>query len=251
MGIQFTAKSESDRDLNDVKELMSPVALECQLPWKRNACPQESEPVCSMATHLLPDDTTPELSQIPSWADNLDYNHIPAVSPRASTHTDAPNTNDQLNKSNNNSASRLDSDIEMVTISAPLVPTIQIDSPSSSSNNLLMKGTLCPPYLSSNISEETSPPKILKNGASPDVSSPSGTDSTQEVHSDEEVEIKPFGKVPMSSKFSNSKLAREHSPPPPSPGLSDNEESSSAGGSGSHVVFVLSQNDDAFDEEDV
>ncbi|KAF6017414.1 Nhe2 [Bugula neritina] len=109
MGIQFTAKSESDRDLNGVfptyiyaltyhfiikvaivKELMSPVALECQLPWKRNACPQESEPVCSMATHLLPDDTTPELSQIPSWADNLDYNHIPAVSPRASTHTDAP-----------------------------------------------------------------------------------------------------------------------------------------------------------------
>lgn len=56
----------------DAEEVLAPVALECQLPWKRDSC----GPIRSMASHQLPDDDRPNLATVPSWADNLDYNHL-------------------------------------------------------------------------------------------------------------------------------------------------------------------------------
>lgn len=213
-GIEFTVKSGSNNDVADYKEPLSPVALECQLPWKRVVCPQETGPVTSMASHLLPNDNTPEVSQVPSWADNLDYNHIPAVSPRAANGVGLPATNGRLNTSNNNSTSNLQSDNwELPSLrerrGVPLIPTIKIDSPKCSLNNLLMA---VDPYPASK--DSVGRPS---NGSTSDSTASSSTqplsDSEYDESDDEEVEIIPFGKVPLSSHGSVPLLNHRSSSP--------------------------------------
>ena len=233
-GIQFTARAGSNFDVSDSKEAMKPVALECQLPWKRSACPQETEPVSSIASHQLPNDNVPELAQLPSWADNLDYNHIPAISPRPSVVT--PTQNGRLNTSNNNSGSQLETVVEQPTKSIPLIPTITIDSPAPSTNNLLAAD----PYTAVNGSADLVSFELQSNSSSSD--SPTNVLPETESEDDEEVEIKPFGKVHMSSNGSAPKLSGRRSPP------TNVRDQSADERNGNAVVFSL--NDENSSEED-
>lgn len=209
---------------------MSPVALECQLPWKRNVCPQdEKEPMSSLASHALPNDNKPALSQVPSWANNLDYNHISAVSPRSDMEDSRPTQNGhgRLNSSNNNSSAGLDEYGASHRRSdgarkLPQVPTISVHSPKASANDLLLM-------------------RANGNGAfntDTDSSELTGHDEAtpRSESDDDEVEIKPFGKIQMSSRDSSVKLKNRHNSPSPS---EEETEDAAAPPRGKGVMFSL------------
>ena len=246
-GIEFTARSGSSSDVNDSKEIMSPVALDCQLPWKRSVCPQETEPVSSITSHSFPNDNQPALAQLPSWADNLDYNHIPALSPRPNVQV--PTQNGQLNTSNNNSSSKLSSNQGAEPTAngrvPPLIPTIKIDSPSA--NNLLSMPS--DPYLQTNGAVDrpsTSPVSFSTGSDSPSselTGSSSNPPASSESEDDEEVEIKPFGKVFLNSKGSVPRFSGVHES---TEEISDKQQASESNGKA--VMFSLNNEDSSGDE---
>ncbi|XP_067935263.1 probable Na(+)/H(+) antiporter nhx-9 isoform X2 [Watersipora subatra] len=242
-GIEFTVRSGSNGDVGDGKEHIAPVALECQLPWKRSASSQDAGPVTSLATHQLPNDNKPELAQLPSWADNLDYNHIPVVSPRPAS--EIQTHNGRLNASNNNSNSSINcSGLSGAMETANPVPTITIDGPKSSANNLVvvadpstsLNGGAVPPSTNQTAFSLASDSQESDSTGSSGYQPPSS-----ESEDDAEVEIKPFGKVPMSSRSSAARLARKSTPPI----TTVNEHNSELNGNA--VKFTLSDGDDSDD----
>ena len=185
-------------------------------------CPQETEPISSMESHLLPNDNNPALCEVPSWADNLDYNHIPALSPRSPDIIETSMLS-QLNTSNNNSTAHISPEPSPGTGRVlPLIPQITIESPKTSSNNLGGLLMTAPSRYTGHMNGDSAnnespgdsgtshPSTESVTSSSPDDITPNSAYSEAESD-DEEVEIKPFGRVPliMSSRGSNPKLRRD------------------------------------------
>ena len=166
---------------------LSPVALECQLPWKRAVCSLESRPIPSMVTYLLPDDNQPPLAQVPSWADNLDYNNLPAISPRSDT--DIGSEHDSRASNNLTSLTSL--------------PLIQVTDDSSVSPSATPSAGLLI-VASQNDVDIT----IAPDAGSPAMSDPDLVSASRDLSTDseEDVEIKPFGKLNFNLSGSSSAL---------------------------------------------
>lgn len=198
---------------------LSPVALECVLPWKRTVCSQESNPIPSRVNHLLPDDNRPALAQVPSWANNLDYNNIPAVSPRSdpddssATTTfqlSAPDSSDSISGSpllssdstNRKNSESSEPELKAIGRALPSIPLIQVynaenghvgQGASGSTEGLLQTASQTNGVSSASVSPAstsspvTSPTLFISNP---------GPES--ESDEDEEVEIRPFGKIDLT-----------------------------------------------------
>ncbi|XP_076449063.1 putative Na(+)/H(+) antiporter nhx-9 [Babylonia areolata] len=95
MESRLTSLDSGASDLDD--DLASPpeeTEAERVLPWKRTT---QLPPVRSSISLSMPDDDHPLMSQAPSWADNLAYNHLtesgsPYVSPENTIGAPAPTT---------------------------------------------------------------------------------------------------------------------------------------------------------------
>lgn len=214
-----------------------------------------------METHLLPNDNNPALCEVPSWADNLDYNRLPAMSPRSADVVETSMLN-QLNTSNNNSTAQLSPERSPGSGRVlPLIPHITIESPKTSRNplgGLLM--TAQPRYTgyinggeaindSPGDSGTSHPNTESVTSSSPDDITPNSHFSESE--DDDEVEIKPFGRVPLSvtTHNSNPKLKKQDAKETETLSKSSDEQQDDKDENGDKEVLFSLHQDESSEEE--
>ena len=91
------------------------------LPWKRQT---ERQPISYTLTCSLPDDNRPQIGEVPSWVDNLDYTEstpsIPSPkSPKASSHISATNGAESRNGDDNVDSKDEDHEKEEAPVELP------------------------------------------------------------------------------------------------------------------------------------
>lgn len=239
------------------------VALECELPWKRSVVTQEVAPIPARVSYLLPDDNQPPLAQVPSWADNLDYNNIPALSPNPDSDTTTAtgpfsssisntetNTTDDLGDDTTTSeslpvrdprsenAAQAEPAKSYIGRALPALPKLTVTNNVNSSQNPAVKEFNS--LLTTGKPKSTADPTQQKNGPAAEDKNRAKEPEVSESEDDEEVEIKPFGKLKIHTKGSSPVLRHrdtDQSLGQRSDIISDNDETDSTDKGG--VMFSI------------